>query len=165
MSINKSLQVLKKHNYCIKVERVDDFNFKVTYPPFNIFENEKSDVFTKNYSIEYPNNEHDTTQVVLDNEALEVAPYLIRLSILMDIYSQCHYAQINPSLLCFYNAEGKEVKDFFELAEDMEPSDPDYLTKETTLRKMLVVGEAEEVPVEEQKKVFKSWKLMKGLSL
>lgn len=159
---SKSLQILKKKNYVVKVERVDDFNFKVTYPPFNILDRDKSDAFTKSYSIKYPNNEHEVTQVVLDNEALEVAPYLIRLSILMDIYSQCHYAQISPELLCFYNAEGKEVKDFFELAKDMEPSDPAYLTKEQTIYKMLV---GEEVPVEEQKKVFKSWKLMKGLSL
>lgn len=155
----KSLQILKKKNYFIKVERVDDFNFKVTYPPFNIFEHEKSEEFIKNYSVGYSGN---TCEVILDNESLEIAPYLLRLSILMDIYSQCHYAQIDPALLCFYDTEGKEVKDFFELAKDMEPINPEYLTKERTIYKMLI---GEEVPVEEQKKVFKSWKLMKGLSL
>lgn len=162
---SKPLQVLKKHGYCVKVERVNgegDFSFKVTYPPFNIFENEKSEEFSKKYSVfppEYPGN---FCAVTLDSETIEVDPYLARLSVLMDIYSQCHYAQIDPSLLCFFDAEGKEVKDFFELTKDLESINPDYLTKEQTVYKMLM---GEEVPIEEQKKVFKSWKLMKGLSL
>jgi hypothetical protein len=157
--VNKALQILKKKNYVVKVERVGEYcDFKVTYPPFNIYE-KKCDEFSKNYSVGYSG---DLCVVTFDGESLELPHYLARLAILVDIYSQCHYAQINPSLICYFNTEGKEVKDFFELAKDMEPSNPACLTKELTIYKMLV---GEEVPVEEQIKVFRAWKLMKGLSL
>lgn len=151
---SKSLQVLKRHNYCVKVERIDDSHLKVTYPPFNIF-TEKSAGFSKEYLI-------DNTGVVLDQDFIALPDYLRRVAIIADIHSQCYYLGIDKSLICFFDNDGKEVESIFTLTKANEPIDKNNLTREQIVYKMLV---GEEVSQEEQVANFRNWKLMKGLSI
>jgi hypothetical protein len=148
----KALQILKSHNYCVRVEKTGPFSYTVKYPPYSLFEN-KDDSFSKEYLFE-------DLGVVMDGECVELPLSLRRVGVLADIYSQCYHLKIHPSLIFFFNEEGKEVKNFFELVGDI--LEKDDLTKEQIIYKMLI---GEKVSDEEQLANFRSWKLMKGLSL
>ncbi len=151
----KTLKILKKYNYIVRVEQQSDESvYKVTYPPFNIFE-QKHDSFTKEYKI-------DLEGVVMDGERVGLPSFLKRVGIIADVYSQCYYLKINPSLICYFNNKGEEKDDFFALNENL--LEKDELTKEQIIYKMLV-QEGNGTTPEEQAANFRSWKIVKGLSL
>ena len=149
--INKSLEVLKKLDFYIKMEPVGNLKYRITYPAITMYD-KKYESFTKDYSIEEGG-------VILDGEFIELPGYLKRLSIFCDIISQIYYLGMNSNLLCFVK-EDKQINDIFELI-DIE-LDQDSKLKEDILYKMLL---SQDVPEDDKKKVFKSFKLMKGLIL
>lgn len=149
--LNKSLEVLKKLNYVVKMEQVGDLRYTVTYPPCSIYK-KKYEGFVKEYSIE-------DGGVSLDGDFIELPPHLRRLAIFSDIASQLHYLNIDVGVLLFFK-DGQEVANIFELIDVQ--LDEEGKTKEQLVYKLLV---GEDVSAEDTKKVFRNFKLMKGLSL
>lgn len=127
-------QLLEEKNFIVRVtqDKNSDNFFAVEYPALSLYVTDSQDE-TAFYQIEDCHVIY--SQVDDDIEDIYICNYLRKLFVLADIYRTCIQKSINPELVIFYNAEGRKVKDFWELTKHIKITDKGA-AKEKFLRKV-----------------------------